>query len=932
LKKLIYIFLILTLNAVTAFAQYPHYFQYDNENGLPSNEMYSIVQDQKGFVWMGCDAGLFKFDGVRYTSYKCKTQNSKSISNLTLSENGKIYCVNFQDQIFFLENDSLKELQHTLHNISNIATVKNGMLYVNHSKGISVFNPKTQDWKNIKGISDFTRSVSVNGKNEIYFLSQKGLIRLNDEQAKLYQFPNNLQKVASEFLLDGHKNVVWIFKRDGSVCYTFKDGQIVKDDSRNLSLALQNRKITNIKSLSDGKLWICTYNGIVCYDTQKDSAQILYPNKAFTDVLIDRENNYWFSNLQNGLIRIPNLNYLVWNTGNPNISNEKLTKLATDGTHIFFSSINGIVWKLNTINYSVQTFHTGKNSDIECLYFDEQDKQLIFHSQNSTYTLKNEKISHSPFQKNAVKSIIHTPPFYFFGSSLGLYVESENYNEKLSETWTRQLAWNDKEKTLYAATNKGLQIFNYKQNKWVCTDTLFANTQIVSIDFAKTAQQFFVLAFDGKVYQNNEAVAQLPENVQGNKLNYFDNKIYIASNKGVWIFDLTKKQWNSLNALSGLASENVNDLIILNGNLWLATGKGLQKIPLNRQQEKPLAKIYLKNSGTTFKINYNEMIVLNPEASIYSANGKFEYAYRINQSEWIKLPATIEQIEIHNLPIGTVEIELKAVDHLGRDSENTIVLSGVVKPPFYKTWWFILIVVFILFGLAYFFYKRQLNKQRKEFKRQNELNIAKLTAIRSQMNPHFIFNSLNSIQDLILQKKTVESYDYVVLFSELVRNTLNYSNKEFISIREEIEFLEIYLQLEQLRFKNDLHYQILYNGTDEIDVPSLMIQPFVENALFHGLLHKGGKKELTVRFTFDEELLICTIEDNGIGRKQADNIRTRQGQKHNSFALEAIQKRMDIFNERQGKIIGQFLFEDINPNEKDTGTRVVIRLPFKRKY
>lgn len=880
---------------------------------------------------MGCDAGLFKFDGVRYISYKCQTQNSKSISNLTLSTNDRIYCINFQDQIFYLEKDSLQELQHVLQYISNIATDKNGLLYVNHSKGISVFNPKTQNWKNIKGISDFTRSVSVSDKNEVYFLSQKSLVRLYDEQAKLYRFPNNLQKVASEFLLSCHKNMVWIFKRDGSVCYAVKNGQIVKGDSKNLSLALQNRKITNIKSLSDGKLWICTYNGIVCYDKQKDAAQILNPNMAFTDVLIDRENNYWFGTLQNGLLRVPDLNYLVWNTGNPNISNEKLTHLATDGTHIFFSSINGTVGKLNVINHSLQTFHTSKNADIECLLFDTTDKKLIFHSQNNTYTLKNEEISNAPFQKSAVKSIIHSPPFYFFGSSLGLYVESKSYNEKLSETWTRQLVYNEKTKMLYAATNKGVQVFRSKQSKWVCTDTLFANTQIVSIDFDNKSQRLYSLTFDGKIYIDELVLTNLVE-AQGNKLTYSGNKIYIASNKGVWIFDLIKKQWNNLNALSGLASDNVQDMLILENTLWLATGKGLQKIPLNKRQEKPLAKIYLKNSETKFKINHNEVIVLNPEASIYSANGKFEYAYRINKNEWIILPATVEQIEIQNLPTGIVEIEIKAIDHLGRDSENTITLDGYVKPPFYKTWWFFLIVVSILVGLAYLFYNRQLNKQRIELKRQNELNIAKLTAIRSQMNPHFIFNSLNSIQDLILQKKTVESYDYVVLFSELVRNALNYSNREFISIREEIEFLETYLQLEQLRFKNDLHYQILYDGTDEIDVPSLMIQPFVENALFHGLLHKDGKKELTVRFAFEEELLICIVEDNGIGRKQADSIRTRQGQKHNSFALEAIQKRMNIFNEQQGKTVGEFLFEDIMPNEKDTGTRVIIRLPFKRHY
>jgi len=100
----------------------------------------------------------------------------------------------------------------------------------------------------------------------------------------------------------------------------------------------------------------------------------------------------------------------------------------------------------------------------------------------------------------------------------------------------------------------------------------------------------------------------------------------------------------------------------------------------------------------------------------------------------------------------------------------------------------------------------------------------------------------------------------------------------------------------------------------------------------HGLLHKEGKKELSVKFIFDKQQLTCIIEDNGIGRKQANAIRGRQSNNHQSFALEAIKKRLDVFNEQQGKTVGSFHFEDIHPTEKDTGTRVVIQLPFKRHY
>ncbi|WP_074407859.1 MULTISPECIES: sensor histidine kinase [Aquimarina] len=217
-----------------------------------------------------------------------------------------------------------------------------------------------------------------------------------------------------------------------------------------------------------------------------------------------------------------------------------------------------------------------------------------------------------------------------------------------------------------------------------------------------------------------------------------------------------------------------------------------------------------------------------------------------------------------------------------------------------------------------------------EVSKKNELAFLQLKSLKSQMNPHFIFNSLNSIQDLILQQNTDASYDYIVLFAQLVRNTLNYSNKDFIAIDKELEFLEIYLQLEKLRFEDDFTYTIEHTNTEGLSVPSLIVQPFIENALIHGLLHKAGKKQLTIDFTFADDLL-CTVTDNGIGRKEAKKIQARQGGHHESFALEAIQQRLEILKEQYGTGVGYQIF-DLYDNGYATGTKVEIRMPFQKKY
>lgn len=930
------------INEGNLFAQYPQYFACDSENGLPGNEVYSIVQDTKGFIWIGCDAGLFKYDGVHYIPYICKTQNSKAITGLTLSASGRLYCFNFQSQIFCLEHDSLVELKHIPQNniINNLVSDLYGNVYAAHMGGVSRYNEVQKTWKDFFKYSldivlstDSLVAKSVNGslQKEILFVYPNGIMEIADDTLRLKYKTDMFEKIsAGKFEIENYENELWFFSKEGGSIFRLANNQIESDANQALNKLLTGRKITNVKLLSDNNFWICTYKGIVCFNPVSNSVELFYPELSFSDCIIDREHNYWFSTLQGGILRIPNLSFKVWNR----FENNRLTKMTSDSTYIYFTSVSGMLGKIHAYTGELKTFYTGNNADVQSLDYDFVEKALYFNINNRLYKLHSNILSKSEMIIPAIKSFRKIYNSTFALSSQGVFINGE----KISSNWARELKYNARTQTVWIATNSGLQQYQYLNTGWKLIQSYLPETQIISLDLNTVDQQVFFLTFDGQVYMisdknNVSRLVDLPAIVQGKKILSYQNKLWIAGNKGIWIYDLISKQWNNLNFLTGLVSDNVQDFVILNHVLWMATGKGLQKIPLQKlNQSNVLAKIYLKDSISNFDLHYGDAIILHPEVSLFSSNGNFEYAYRINGGDWLKLPASIEKIEIQNLPAGNVEIELKAIDHLGRNSENIILLQGYVHPSFWETWWFGAGVFLVLILFAYGFYKRQLSNQQKELQRQNEVNIAKLTAIRSQMNPHFIFNSLNSIQDLILQKKTEESYDYVVLFSELVRNALNYSNRDFISIGDEVEFLNTYLQLEQLRFKSDFYYQIIYDEIDGIDVPSLMVQPFVENALFHGLLHKEGKKELKIRFTFDENILYCEIEDNGIGRKQAEIIRARQGTSHASFALEAIQKRMDIFNERHGKRVAEFMFEDLYPGQTDSGTRVVIRLPFHRHY
>ncbi|MGB0886436.1 MAG: sensor histidine kinase, partial [Chitinophagales bacterium] len=257
-------------------------------------------------------------------------------------------------------------------------------------------------------------------------------------------------------------------------------------------------------------------------------------------------------------------------------------------------------------------------------------------------------------------------------------------------------------------------------------------------------------------------------------------------------------------------------------------------------------------------------------------------------------------------------------------------------------------VVFLflgIFSIVYFFkrestkYELQLSESNKkldlafkklEIAKQNELAVSNLKALKSQMNPHFIFNLLNSIQALVLKGDIEASYTYMTKFAKLVRQTLHFSDADLVELEDEIDLLKLYLDLEKLRFSKDFEYQIIDNDIEGIEIPPLLIQPFIENALVHGLLHKEGKKTLKLEFEFKDKL-ICTITDNGIGRKKSKEINERQRSNHKSFSTQAIEKRFKILNETYKGNFG-FKYEDIFEEETFKETQMKLYLPFKQVF
>ena len=957
LSKKILLFLFLLIFS-SSFAQYPQHFTYDDENGLPNNEVYSIVQDKKGFIWIGCDGGLFKYDGIRYISYKSESQKSRSMNGLTISSQGKLYCTNFQSQVFVVENDSLIELKtNSIQTITSISAGSDEKIYVNHIFGISIYNERTKKWENNHFLKAkqtnhqdrfVTKSGKKNPKGAFLYIHRNGIGTITPTENKFFKCGVFQKNTPGLFLMDYHKDNLWIFSVENQLIYKYSKNSIQKVTNKNLLSALAKRKITSVRSLADGKLWICTYNGVIKYDTEKDLATLYYPELSFSDCLLDREGNYWLSTLQAGILRIPNLDLIVWNKEHQQLKNEKIATICYGNKHIFFATLDGSVGQLDINSGEISIYNSENKADVQSFDFDFGTQTLWFNINNVLYSIKdgNLNANKSP-ETTAIKSRKQIGNTVFIGSSNGSYV-----NGKLIDpSWSRKIQYDASTNTVYFITNNGLLKLNFQLGKWKIKQHLLKGIQLLSGEISEVNHQVYVLTFDGKINKVSkngvvEKVCEISDKIQSYQLKIHDSKMYVATNKGLWIYNLKTKKWQVLTKLSGLASNNIQGLVIVDNIIWLATGKGIQKIPLSEKEKSKLAHVYIKkcivgtkkiNVSNSINLKFGESVLIYPEAIAYKSNGDFQYAYRLKNTDstWIKLPASIEIIDIQNIPVGNFQLELKLIDHQGFDSENIIQLKGYVRPPFWRSWWFLSILIILVSILIYSFFKSRIRKiklnQQKEIERinlENELRLSRESALKTQMNPHFIFNVLNSIKAYIYKNEKQNASSYLSDFSDLIRMFLNMSNQPLIPLAEELNMLNLYINLEAMLLNKDFEFKLdIDKGINQqlIKIPSLIIQPFVENAFKHGLHHKAGEKKLTISIQhIDDSILKIVIEDNGIGREATREIQEKSLKTHTSFATSAIEKRIELLSRGNNKVKVETI--DLKAENKAKGTKVIVTI------
>ena len=307
-----------------------------------------------------------------------------------------------------------------------------------------------------------------------------------------------------------------------------------------------------------------------------------------------------------------------------------------------------------------------------------------------------------------------------------------------------------------------------------------------------------------------------------------------------------------------------------------------------------LRDLTLPYTHNAVRIDFNAVNFRSPEDN--------RYAYRVlpaSDTSW-RLLDWQHSVNFSNLASGKYLVQLRLFSANNRWPEQVRELSIVIQPPYWRSWWFISGLVLLLTCAGWVFYRNRIRRLSEKMSLDRQLAEYEMKALHAQMNPHFIFNSLNSIKEMILHQDTRNASLYLSRFAHLIRLNLEHSRKTFITLRQNIEYLESYLEMEQLRFADfDYHIGIRKDiDADETRIAPMLIQPLVENAIWHGLLPNVGNKQLNILFYREEDRLVCEIEDNGIGIRRSLLNKKDSPQMHTSMGIGNIRHRIAILNEK----------------------------------
>jgi ligand-binding sensor domain-containing protein len=964
------IYLVIVLLNFPIFGQPVYYKQYTASQGLPSSTVYRTMMDSKGYIWASTSAGLARFDSHEFMNFDpANKMPDYEIFDIAEDKKGRTWFTTLRGITGYIENNTCYEYT----SIPELNKYKIVQFYFDPNGDIWFFTDteKIFHTRNNKIIQSYNTDIP----NRACGMTQdnRGFYWIcNQDNNYIWQVtPHGLKKI-----ILSNNSYTHAFVRKP---YLLKDGRIAITGNEELYLfntekqqtvtfngngILKDQVLISVMEDDYNVLWVSTLNGIYLFEPSGTSytfrKKILNNIKTST-VVQDFEGNYWVATLGEGLIYFPYhplYTYSIQQVAGGNHffvidqTSDGKVLTATDKGEIFslqaeklqlikntYSSVLGRNRILKTLHHSNGSLWLGGDNGIS-IY----DKGRIKHINDYLY----------------IKCLAETPDGKVWGgTNTGLVQFQPDGKKILSANVGRvtAIATNEAGTVLYG-NDQGLFSYNHPVSKKIMDGKKIKNTWINSIGIDKKRRIIWLsTGGDGLIGIKGNTIKyhftdqqKLMTNILGKIVIENDGSLWISSSKGIhqmkWVNDSLVVN-NRIQSNAGLISNEVYDFTMNDTALWVATSGGisvLDKRFIYSTQIPP--PVYIKKVSIQGDIisNHQKITTYNDASNIvvdivgisYSSNPEVYYMYQLLGSDTSWAISKSGSIHFSGLDAGNYTLNVKAVNSEGIESKIPAKLSIEIKNIFIRSTFFkiliALAILVIVFSIIYLriYQLRQQEKQRLSF--EKALGETKLAALKAQMNPHFVFNSLGSIQNLINQDRKHDANVYLSKFARLLRYTLELSDNKSISLADEINLLELYLSLESLRFIHKFEYEIktapglnLYS----ILIPPLLIQPFVENAIKHGLIFQKKKAKLKIKFeNHGKSAIYCMIEDNGIGREAREKMKKKSGiDTHISRGMDNTQNRLMLINQTIDEPTSLKVTDLYDEGGNALGTRVELIIP-----
>ncbi len=953
------LFGVLGLPAV--FSQEYGYTHYESKDGLPGSTVYCMTQDKEGFLWFGTDIGLSRFDGTHFKNFtKEDGLPDNEIIQLFADSKGRVWiapfkksvCYYYKGKMYTPKNDSVLSRLHIEDNVVRFAEDKAGNILMQEIKKLHLMSANGS----IRVIDTINRqpfalknAICTGAGGDFIVIAGNRLFEYKNDRFQIIRTIDDYRHHYTFFAINA-KSMVWRSQHATSKAVSFEKNKVVKFPFKASHIGYS--------FIDDSIVANCTRDGVFLYNINKpDSTQHLLPGLPVNNILKDSEGNTWFSTMGHG----------VYKLSSPFVLNLKIRK--------------------NNLPVQVFAFARYRESVLA-----GSELNVLYRFNPKTGKPEKENITLQEKGINPVTSLyVYQQKSIVCGTGTNLYNLSPDFKMQYEIPHVVVKGFHPSGDKLYVATRNNVFIIN--PETFTITDTIWherSTSVFVSNDTAYIGalSGLYCHLPDGSMHFLGEKIPALSNRITALRkdaagilwvgtygegiMGYKDGRIVATINRGsgltsnicrlfylcgssLWVG--TDKGLNKINVArpdypitkyttgDGLASDIINALYVDSNKVFVGTPEGItffDEEKLTNQSRCDLRMADVTVGNDTFYMGDVPVLIPHEKNNLrfsyagisFKSNGDVRYRYRLLglDSAWKETRETFLSYPI--LPSGEYELQLQAINKF--DVHSQLVTTGftIEKLLYEKTWFRVLLVLLFLAvtGMLIWVISRRIRKRERE-KAAISKRISELEQLsrKAQMNPHFIFNSLNSIQQYVMDADVAGANKFISGFSRLIRQTLDFSSKPEISLEEELDYLTNYLEIEKTRLENAFSWSVnIDKSVDpaEYYIPPMILQPFVENSVRHGLRFrkdKAGKVTITVKR--EDGYLICILEDNGVGRKAAMRYKSISPINYQSKGLSLTADRISMFNQEHDRKITMYIddLEDVFHNS--LGTRVTISFP-----